>query len=44
VRCHFDEEERPAMVRLHVVRDEIVDVARHLGLERDELLKELTRR
>jgi len=24
VRCHFDEEERPAMVRLHVVQDEVV--------------------
>ena len=24
VRCHFDEEERPAMVRLHVVQDEVI--------------------
>ncbi|MBE9513547.1 MAG: 2-oxoisovalerate dehydrogenase [Chloroflexi bacterium] len=24
VRCHFDEDERPAMVRLHVVQDEVV--------------------
>jgi len=26
VRCHFDEDERPAMVRLHVVQDEVVPV------------------
>ena len=26
VRCHFEEDERPAMVRLHVVRDEVVPV------------------
>ena len=26
VRCHFDEGERPAMVRLHVVREEVVPV------------------
>ena len=26
VRCHFDEEERPTMVRLHVVQDEVVPV------------------
>lgn len=26
VRCHFDESERPAMVRLHVVQDEVVPV------------------
>jgi Zn ribbon nucleic-acid-binding protein len=24
VRCHFEEDERPAMVRLHVVQDEII--------------------
>ena len=24
IRCHFDEDERPAMVRLHVVQDEVV--------------------
>jgi hypothetical protein len=24
VRCHFEEDERPAMVRLHVVQDEVV--------------------
>jgi len=24
VRCHFDENERPAMVRLHVVQEEVV--------------------
>lgn len=26
VRCHFDVAERPAMVRLHVVRDELIPV------------------
>jgi hypothetical protein len=26
VRCHFEEDERPAMVRLHVVQDEVVPV------------------
>jgi hypothetical protein len=26
VRCHFDEEERPAMVRLHVVQEEVMPV------------------
>jgi hypothetical protein len=26
VRCHFDEAERPAVVRLHVVRDELLPV------------------
>ena len=24
VRCHFEEKDRPAMVRLHVVQDEVV--------------------
>jgi len=24
VRCHFDEAERPSLVRLHVVRDEVI--------------------
>jgi Zn ribbon nucleic-acid-binding protein len=24
VRCHLEEDERPAMVRLHVVQDEVV--------------------
>jgi hypothetical protein len=24
VRCHFDAEQRPAVVRLHVVRDEVL--------------------
>ena len=24
VRCHFEKDDRPAMVRLHVVRDEVV--------------------
>jgi Zn ribbon nucleic-acid-binding protein len=24
VACHFDKEQRPAMVRLHVVRDEMI--------------------
>ena len=24
VRCHFDEDELPAIVRLHAVRDEVV--------------------
>ena len=26
VRCHFDEEERPSMVRLHLVREEVLAV------------------
>jgi hypothetical protein len=26
VRCHFDEEERPAIVRLHLVREEVLSV------------------
>jgi len=24
VRCHFDEAERPAVIRLHLVRDEVL--------------------
>lgn len=24
VRCHFDESERPRLIRLHVVRDEVI--------------------
>jgi len=24
VRCHFDEEARPRVIRLHVVRDEVI--------------------
>ena len=24
VRCHFDEDERPKMIRLHFVRDEVI--------------------
>ena len=26
VRCHFENEERPAMVRLHVVQEEVMPV------------------
>jgi hypothetical protein len=26
VACHFDDESRPSMVRLHVVRDEVIPV------------------
>ena len=26
VRCHFDEEERPRMVRLHFTREEVLAV------------------
>ena len=26
VRCHFDEADRPRVVRLHVVRDEVLPV------------------
>jgi hypothetical protein len=26
VRCHFDEKERPRLVRLHFVRDEVLAV------------------
>jgi hypothetical protein len=24
VRCHFEEEDRPALIRLHLVRDEVI--------------------
>ena len=24
VRCHFDEDERPKLIRLHFVRDEVI--------------------
>ena len=24
IRCHFDEDERPAMARLHIVQDEVM--------------------
>jgi hypothetical protein len=24
VRCHFEEKDRPALIRLHLVRDEVV--------------------
>jgi hypothetical protein len=26
VRCHFDEAERPSLIRLHLVKDEILPV------------------
>ncbi len=26
VRCHFDQAERPRMIRLHLVRDEVIPV------------------
>lgn len=26
VRCHFDDTERPSLIRLHVVRDEVIPV------------------
>ena len=26
VRCHFDKAERPSLIRLHVVRDEVIPV------------------
>ena len=26
VRCHFDDDERPVMIRLHLVRDEVIPV------------------
>ncbi len=26
VRCHFDENERPRMVRLHITREEVISV------------------
>jgi hypothetical protein len=26
VRCHFDEGERPAVIRLHMVREEVIAV------------------
>ena len=24
VRCHFDEEEKPSIIRLHIVKDEVI--------------------
>ena len=26
VRCHFDDSERPSVIRLHMVRDEVIAV------------------
>lgn len=26
VRCHFDESDRPSVIRLHLVRDELIPV------------------
>ncbi|HLI49115.1 MAG TPA: hypothetical protein VKV18_10550 [Chthonomonas sp.] len=26
VRCHFDEEERPTIIHLHMIRDEVIAV------------------
>ena len=26
VRCHFDDNDRPAMIRLHMVKDEVIPV------------------
>jgi hypothetical protein len=26
VRCHFDEDQRPRVIRLHLVRDEVIPV------------------
>ncbi|MBV9324457.1 MAG: 2-oxoisovalerate dehydrogenase [Chloroflexi bacterium] len=26
IRCHFDEAERPVIARLHLVRDELIEV------------------
>lgn len=26
VRCHFDDEERPRLIRLHLVKDEVIPV------------------
>ena len=26
IRCHFDEDTRPRVIRLHVVRDEVISV------------------
>jgi len=26
VRCHFDEDERPPLIRLHLVKDEVIPV------------------
>ncbi len=26
VHCHFDEQERPAVIRLHVVKEEVIPV------------------
>jgi hypothetical protein len=26
VRCHFDEQDRPSIIRLHLVKDEVIPV------------------
>lgn len=39
VRCHFDEDEKPSVIRLHITREEAL--AAHHGIDRDELLKRL---
>lgn len=26
VRCHFDEDDRPSLIRLHLVKDEVISV------------------
>jgi len=26
VRCHFDDEQRPRVIRLHIVKDEVISV------------------
>ena len=26
VRCHFDDQDRPALIRLHMVKDEVIPV------------------
>jgi hypothetical protein len=42
VRCHFGETGRPGILRLHLVRDEILKaVAEHLAIDRQEVADSL---
>lgn len=39
VRCHFDEDTLPPVVRLHLVRDEVIAVSGSLGTCRGRILQ-----
>ncbi len=42
VCCHFEEKDRPSIVRLHYVRDEVIAIfAEHLGVAKDKVMREL---